>query len=170
VSHCALCWLASPRALLFKKYCRIIHLFLRSMSGLSLLLPLRPRKRIYQSRACPLLSEGQNWYENIPVALVEALTLLGHDVQTVIGQGLTGRTDREIWTQCQLEDRLLITQDLDFRTHGSFNQEATQELSLFVCKIPGAPPCRTCSVRFSEVMISKPGKGALSSFQKQKFE
>ena len=108
--------------------------------------------------------------ENIPVSLVEALTLLGHGVHTVIGQGLTGRTDREIWTQCQLEDRLLITQDLDFRTHGSFNQEATQELSLFVSKIPGAPPCPTCLVRFSEVMISKPGKGALSSFQKQRFE
>jgi hypothetical protein len=29
--------------------------------------------------------------ENIPVMLVEALTLLGHDVQTVIGQGLTGK-------------------------------------------------------------------------------
>jgi len=52
--------------------------------------------------------------ENIPISLVEALTLLGHDVHTVIGQGLTGRTDREIWTRCQFEDRLLITQDLDF--------------------------------------------------------
>ncbi len=46
--------------------------------------------------------------ENIPVSLVGALTLLGHDVQTVIGQGLIGKTDREIWVQCQLEDRLQI--------------------------------------------------------------
>jgi predicted nuclease of predicted toxin-antitoxin system len=52
--------------------------------------------------------------ENIPVSLVEALTFLGHDVHTVIGQGLAGRTDREIWTQCQLEERLLTTQDLNF--------------------------------------------------------
>ena len=52
--------------------------------------------------------------ENIPVSLVEALASLGHDVQTVIGQGLTGRADAEVWRQCQLEDRLLMTQDLDF--------------------------------------------------------
>ena len=52
--------------------------------------------------------------ENIPVSLAEVIALLGHDVHTVIGQGLVGRVDREIWTQCQLEDRLLITQDLDF--------------------------------------------------------
>ena len=38
--------------------------------------------------------------ENIPVSLVEALAALGHDVQTVIGQGLTGRADAEIWRQC----------------------------------------------------------------------
>jgi len=58
--------------------------------------------------------------ENIPVSLVEALTLLGHDVHTVIGQGLTGRTGREIWKQCLLEDRLLITQDLDFSNSRKF--------------------------------------------------
>ncbi len=50
--------------------------------------------------------------ENIPVSLAEALASLGHDVQTVIGQGLTGRANAEIWRHCQLEDRLLMTQDL----------------------------------------------------------
>jgi len=78
--------------------------------------------------------------ENIPVSVVEALTLLGHDVHTVIGQGLTGRTDREILKQCLLEGRLLITQYLDFWTHGSFNQEATEVSSLSVSKIRGASP------------------------------
>jgi predicted nuclease of predicted toxin-antitoxin system len=110
--------------------------------------------------------------ENIPVSLVEALASLGHDVQTVIGQGLTGRADAEIWRQCQLEDRLLMTQDLDFSDARklSFNQEATQVLSLSVCKIRDASPCSACLVRFSEAMISKLGKGVLSSSQKQKFE
>ena len=63
MSHCAPSWRASPKALLFKKYCKIIHLFPRSMSGLSLLLPLLPRERIYQSRACPLLSESKTGRE-----------------------------------------------------------------------------------------------------------
>jgi predicted nuclease of predicted toxin-antitoxin system len=58
--------------------------------------------------------------ENIPVSLVEVLKLLGHDAHTIIGQGLTGRTDREIWMHCQLEDRLLITQDLDFSDSRKF--------------------------------------------------
>ena len=52
--------------------------------------------------------------ENIPISIAEVLTPLGHDVHTVTGEGLIGRADQEIWTHCQLEDRLLITQDLDF--------------------------------------------------------
>ena len=52
-------WPGSLRALPFKKYCRIIRLCPRSMSALSLLLPLLPLKRIYPSGACPLLSESK---------------------------------------------------------------------------------------------------------------
>ena len=75
--------------------------------------------------------------ENIPVSLVEVLTLLGHDVQTVIGQGLTGRTDREIWTQCQLEDRLLITQDLDFSDSRKFQPGRHAGIVLVRLQNPG---------------------------------
>jgi predicted nuclease of predicted toxin-antitoxin system len=75
--------------------------------------------------------------ENIPVSLIEALTLLGHDVQTVIGQGLTGRTDREIWTQCQLEDRLLITQDLDFSDSRKFQPGSHAGIVLVRLQNPG---------------------------------
>jgi predicted nuclease of predicted toxin-antitoxin system len=75
--------------------------------------------------------------ENIPVSLGEALTLLGHDVQTVIGQGLTGRTDREIWTQCQLEDRLLITQDLDFSDSRKFQPGSHAGIVIVRLQNPG---------------------------------
>jgi predicted nuclease of predicted toxin-antitoxin system len=52
--------------------------------------------------------------ENIPVSLVRVLAVRGHDVETVNAEGLVGRKDQEIWSRCQAEDRLLITQDLDF--------------------------------------------------------
>lgn len=52
--------------------------------------------------------------ENLPGALVPALSALGHDVDSVRQEGLTGRPDPEIWLATQLNGRLLITQDLDF--------------------------------------------------------
>jgi predicted nuclease of predicted toxin-antitoxin system len=75
--------------------------------------------------------------ENIPVLLVEALTSLGHDVQTVIGQGLTGRADAEIWRQCQLEDRLLMTQDLDFSDARKFEPGSHAGIVLVRLQNPG---------------------------------
>ena len=52
--------------------------------------------------------------ENIPVSLVRVLAAYGHDVTTVNAEGLVGRKDQEIWSRCQTEGRLIITQDLDF--------------------------------------------------------
>jgi len=108
--------------------------------------------------------------ENIPVSLAEALASLGHDVQTVIGQGLTGRADAEIWRQCQLEDRLLMTQDLDFSDARKFQPGSHAGIVLVRLQNPGASPCSACLVPFSETTISNLGEGALLSSQKQKFE
>lgn len=52
--------------------------------------------------------------ENLPDALVELLENLGHEVHTVLSEGLKGRNDRVIWDLAQAESRFLITQDLDF--------------------------------------------------------
>ncbi len=52
--------------------------------------------------------------ENIPVGLVEALTALGHDVDTVPQEALTGQPDPKVWDATQNARRLLVTQDLDF--------------------------------------------------------
>ena len=75
--------------------------------------------------------------ENIPVSLVEALASLGHDVQTVIGQSLTGRADAEIWRQCQLEDRLLMTQDLVFSDARKFQPGSHPGIVLVRLQNPG---------------------------------
>jgi predicted nuclease of predicted toxin-antitoxin system len=52
--------------------------------------------------------------ENLPDRLVAGLTTLGHDVDTVHGEQLTGRADPDVWSAAQSARRFLITQDLDF--------------------------------------------------------
>lgn len=52
--------------------------------------------------------------ENIPARLAQDLRELGHDVETVMGESLTGCDNGQIWQAVQRESRFLITQDLDF--------------------------------------------------------
>jgi predicted nuclease of predicted toxin-antitoxin system len=52
--------------------------------------------------------------ENIPLRAVAHLRALGHDVETVLEEGLGGATDDRVWTAATNEGRFLITQDLDF--------------------------------------------------------
>ena len=52
--------------------------------------------------------------ENLPDRLVAVLTALGHDVDTVRAEQLTGRADPDVWSAAQAAQRFLITQDLDF--------------------------------------------------------
>lgn len=52
--------------------------------------------------------------ENLPHELKGILTYLGHDVDTVKDESLEGSVDDVIWNAAQNEDRLIITQDLDF--------------------------------------------------------
>ena len=52
--------------------------------------------------------------ENIPKSARARLALLGHDVDTVLDENLGGGADPQIWAAAQHEERLLVTQDLDF--------------------------------------------------------
>jgi len=52
--------------------------------------------------------------ENIPHPLSSVLAALGHDVRTLIDQGLTGHSDAEIWDVVSDEERFLVTQDVAF--------------------------------------------------------
>jgi len=52
--------------------------------------------------------------ENLPSGLVEVLTALGHDADTVPQEHLAGHDDSEVWRAAQDASRFLITQDLDF--------------------------------------------------------
>jgi predicted nuclease of predicted toxin-antitoxin system len=76
--------------------------------------------------------------ENIPVRLADELALLGHDVDTVQSEGLTGRSDGDIWSSAQHDGRLLITQDLDFSDVRKFKPGTHQGLLLVRLREPGA--------------------------------
>ena len=52
--------------------------------------------------------------ENLPLDLIDELTALGHDVDHVKGSALAGKKDRDIWRIARAEQRLLITQDVEF--------------------------------------------------------
>jgi predicted nuclease of predicted toxin-antitoxin system len=52
--------------------------------------------------------------ENMPAGLSLTLSQLGHDVDTVPEEGLSGAIDENVWNAAQQEGRFLITQDLDF--------------------------------------------------------
>lgn len=52
--------------------------------------------------------------ENIPTRAAVRLRALGHDVDTVLEEGLGGRDDDTIWVAAQGENRFFVTQDLDF--------------------------------------------------------
>jgi len=52
--------------------------------------------------------------ENITTRVTRELGNLGHDVHTVFGEGLTGRSDEDVWIAAQSEERFLVTEDFGF--------------------------------------------------------
>lgn len=69
--------------------------------------------------------------ENLPDRLVPVLTALGHDVDTVHGEQLTGRTDPDVWSAAQSTQRFLVTQDSIFRTCAGTRLERTRAFCSF---------------------------------------
>jgi len=75
--------------------------------------------------------------ENVPARLARDLGELGHDVETVVGEGLAGCDDGQIWKAVQRELRFLITQDLDFSDIRRFAPGSHAGLLLVRLREPG---------------------------------
>jgi hypothetical protein len=75
--------------------------------------------------------------ENLPARLVDVLTGLGHDVDTVRSEGLIGRDDFVIWDAAQSAKRFLVTQDLDFSDIRRYEPGAHAGLLLVRLARPG---------------------------------
>jgi predicted nuclease of predicted toxin-antitoxin system len=50
--------------------------------------------------------------ENLPVSSAAVLTAAGHDIDTVPGEGLTGRPDQDIVSAATTAERILISLDI----------------------------------------------------------
>lgn len=75
--------------------------------------------------------------ENLPFSLAPYLQSQGHDADSVIDEGLTGRDDRQVWHAAQGEGRFLITQDLDFSDLRKFTPGTHHGLLLLRLRDPG---------------------------------
>jgi predicted nuclease of predicted toxin-antitoxin system len=60
--------------------------------------------------------------ENLDVRLAPWLASMGHDVETVRSEVLSGAPDEEIFTVAAREERCLVTLDLDFSDPLRFSQ------------------------------------------------
>jgi len=52
--------------------------------------------------------------ENLPVEFAEVLRSFGYDAVTVLEQGIGGALDADLFSICRLEERILMSLDLDF--------------------------------------------------------
>ena|ERR1041385_1102319 len=75
--------------------------------------------------------------ENLPADLVPALRSLGHDVESVTSEGLSGHPDPDVWNAAQAEERLLITQDIRFGDARMFTPGQHAGFVLVRLKNPG---------------------------------
>jgi predicted nuclease of predicted toxin-antitoxin system len=75
--------------------------------------------------------------ENIPTRLIAGLSALGHEVDSVMQEDLTGRPDPEVWAGAQASRRLLITQDLDFSDIRHFQPGTHHGIILVRLRRPG---------------------------------
>ena len=75
--------------------------------------------------------------ENLPVSLQQALSERGHDVDTVMSEGIAGYCDADVWRYACAAERFLITQDLDFSDIRQFAPGTHQGILLVRLRDPG---------------------------------
>lgn len=75
--------------------------------------------------------------ENLPARLVHTLAQYGHEVDTVMEEGITGRDDTTVWETAQKAGCFLITQDLDFSDIRRFTPGTHYGVLLVRLRIPG---------------------------------
>jgi predicted nuclease of predicted toxin-antitoxin system len=76
--------------------------------------------------------------ENLPSGLVPVLQALGHDVDTVPGEGLSGHRDDEIAAAARGEGRFLVSQDHDFSDRRRVASGAHPGILFIRMRVPGA--------------------------------
>ena len=74
--------------------------------------------------------------ENLPIDLKRLFAESGHDAATVGDEGLGGGSDAEIAAVCIGEERVLVTQDLDFSDIRAY--PPAEHAGIIVFRLPSA--------------------------------
>lgn len=101
--------------------------------------------------------------ENLPARLISVLVDLGHDVDTVVGEGLKGANDDDLWPAIQKAERFLITKDLGFSDARRYPPGTHRGILVFRCRTTGARSSLRGWSLFFAVKQSKVGAVAWSS-------
>jgi predicted nuclease of predicted toxin-antitoxin system len=86
--------------------------------------------------------------EMLPAALVDILSDLSHDVETVQMEKLSGAPDDTIWDAAGTENRFLISQDLDFSDVRKFAPGDHPGILIVRLRRPGRKALTECIASF----------------------
>jgi predicted nuclease of predicted toxin-antitoxin system len=86
--------------------------------------------------------------EMLPTALVDILSDLGHDVETVPTENLSGAPDSVILEVVGAENRFLISQDLDFSDVRQFTPGRHPGILIIRLRQPGRTALTECVAGF----------------------
>ena len=75
--------------------------------------------------------------ENLPFRLIDILSELGHEIDTIPQEGLKGCNDEQVWEATQRSRCFLITQDLNFSNINLFKPGTHYGLLLIRLRDPG---------------------------------
>ena len=75
--------------------------------------------------------------ENIPASVQGVIAAHGHDVDTVLSEGIAGQDDDVVWQHASEAGRFLITQDLDFSDIRRFAPGTHHGILLIRLRDPG---------------------------------
>lgn len=89
--------------------------------------------------------------ENLGRSALEVLTLAGHDVDTVLREGLSGTDDDHLFRVCQTEQRALITLDRDFGQ--TLRLPPIQSFGIAILELPPRLHPQSIVARMRELLV-----------------
>jgi predicted nuclease of predicted toxin-antitoxin system len=99
--------------------------------------------------------------ENFDRRLVPLLAAEGHDVDTVLAEGLSGSDDTAIYAACQASGRALITLDLDFSNPVRFPPAGMEGIIVVRLRRPVLPVIQATLMSVLPQLKTQPLKGTL---------
>jgi predicted nuclease of predicted toxin-antitoxin system len=99
--------------------------------------------------------------ENLPADVAATLARAGHDVATVLDQGMGGAPDTQVADRCQTEGRAIVTLDADFADIRSYPPHDFPGLVVLRLKRQDKPHVLEVCERLGAALSSRKLEGTL---------